>query len=130
VARILREAGLDVICHDDRFTPGTEDHVWLEACGENGWIALTKDQRIRYTPLAKARIMEAGARLFVLVGKYPHARLAQNFVNTIGRVYDCIHRNENGFIARVYLPGEEAFLRSKPGRIKEWLTAREWLERK
>lgn len=100
--------------------------MWLEACGENGWIALSKDQQIRYTPLAKAKIMAAGVRLFVLIGKHPHARLAENFVNTLGSVRECIERNEGGFIARVYLPGKEAFRRSKPGRVKEWLTYRKW----
>lgn len=72
--------------------------------------------------------MTAGARLFVLIGKHPHERLARNFIHTIDRVRNCIEENEDGFIARVYLPGEKAFRKSKPGRVKEWLTSREWLE--
>lgn len=103
--------------------------MWLEACGENGWVALSRDQRIQYTPLAQETIMRAGVRLFVLIGKHPHARLARNLVNTFDRVLECIDRNEDGFIARVYLPGEEAFERSRPGRVREWLTHREWSER-
>ena len=71
--------------------------------------------------------MTAGARLFVLIGKYPHEQLARNFVHTIDRVRNFIEESEDGFIARVYLPGEEAFHNSRPGRVKEWLTYREWL---
>lgn len=103
--------------------------MWLEACGENGWIALSKDQRIQYSPLAKSMIMSAGVRLFVLIGKHPHEKLARNFVNTIGKVRECIEANEDGFIARVYLPGEDAFRKSRPGRLKVWLTHQEWLDR-
>ncbi|MGH7565621.1 MAG: hypothetical protein ACREK2_02205 [Gemmatimonadota bacterium] len=128
VARILRAAGLNIICHADRFPPGTEDQVWLGECGRNGWIALSRDRQIRYTPLAKERIMSAGVRLFLLIGRHPHARLAQNFVNTLQQVHDCIRRNEEGFIARVYMAPEADFLRSRPGRVKEWLTRAEWLQ--
>jgi len=38
--------------HDDHFGPETTDEEWIGEIGRRGWIAVTRDARIRYLPLA------------------------------------------------------------------------------
>jgi len=44
----LQEAGFRAIAHDDHFPRDAADEEWLTAAGQNAWIVLTADQRIRY----------------------------------------------------------------------------------
>jgi hypothetical protein len=124
---ILRAAGLTVEPHNKHFGPRTPDEEWLTRCGECGWIALAKDDRIRYSPLAKQRIMDGGVRLFVLIGRWPHGQLARNFVNTLGRVTALIRDQEEPFIARVYMAPDPVRSRGGSGEVKLYLTRSEWL---
>jgi predicted nuclease of predicted toxin-antitoxin system len=62
----LINAGLTVKIHDDHFARDAEDPVWLRAVGEQGWVLLTKDQRLRYRPLEIAALRASNARVFVL----------------------------------------------------------------
>jgi hypothetical protein len=66
---LLREAGVLVEQHDDHFGPDTRDEEWIGEIGQLGWVALSRDARIRYSPLALNVLMEKGTQLFVLVGK-------------------------------------------------------------
>jgi hypothetical protein len=38
--------------------------VWLSHCGKHGYLALTRDQRIRYRSLEKRALMEHGVGCF------------------------------------------------------------------
>lgn len=126
VVQILRSAGLHVECHDLHFGQQADDWEWLRKCGAEGWIPLTKDRRISYTPLAKGEIMEAGVKLFVMIGQYPHSVLARNFVNTVHLVERRIEEYDEPFIARVYTPTKEQFNAGKAGRVDVWETRTEW----
>lgn len=43
----LRDAGYEVIAHDERFSQDTPDEEWLPEAGRNGWIVITRDKMIR-----------------------------------------------------------------------------------
>lgn len=73
-------------------------------------------------------MMEAGVKLFVMIGEYSHKVLAENFVNTVHLVERRIEEHDEPFIARVYTPTQEEFAAGKPGQVKLWLTYREWLQ--
>lgn len=126
VVQILRSAGLQVECHDDHFGDEALDWEWLRVCGQEEWVPLSKDRRISYSPLAKREIMEAGVKLFVMIGEYSHPTLAQNFVNTVDSVKRQIEKHDEAFIARVYTPTEEEFQAGKAGEVRLWLTYSEW----
>jgi hypothetical protein len=55
-----------VIAHDDVFAQDTDDEVWLRKAGRQGWVVLTKDEKIRRKPGEQVAIREAGARCFVI----------------------------------------------------------------
>lgn len=57
----LRAAGFLVEIHDDHFVSDEDDTNWLDACGKNGWIVLTKDERIRRDPAEVRAVIASGA---------------------------------------------------------------------
>jgi PIN like domain len=77
---LLRDAGLRIQQHDDHFEPNTPDDEWIAEVGRRQWIAITRDTRIRYSPLALSVLMQSGAQLFVLVGKLTTAEAAVTFL--------------------------------------------------
>ena len=83
---ILRSAGLTVERHVDHFAPETPHEVWLQAIGERGWIALTHNRRIRYTPNERDAVMRRRVALLVIVGTAPYPDLAHAFVATVPRI--------------------------------------------
>ena len=126
--RILRNAGLTVERHDDHFDQNTTDDVWLQEVGRRGWIAISRNFRIRYQPNERDAVMRAGTGLFIVVGKAPHQELAENFVATIGKVERFLQANSPPFIARVYRPSPEQISRGsrKLGRVELWLSYNDW----
>lgn len=66
VPSALRNAGFEVVTHDDVFAADTDDDVWLAEAGAQGWIVLMKDDRIRYRPRERAALEAAGVQAFAL----------------------------------------------------------------
>lgn len=69
VAGELRQAGFDVLVHDDLFASNALDEEWLERAGREQWIALTKDRKIRYRENEKIAVQTHKVLLFVLVAR-------------------------------------------------------------
>jgi predicted nuclease of predicted toxin-antitoxin system len=68
VVEKLRETGAKVERLTDHFPKGTEDRIWLQFAGANGWIVLTRDQRIRYRPLELLALQASQVRAFIFTG--------------------------------------------------------------
>jgi hypothetical protein len=67
----LRAAGLTVhsladLYGNDRSQQVT-DPEWITLAGRRGFVALTKDKRIRHRPAESEAVLEAGVHLFALV---------------------------------------------------------------
>jgi len=43
---------------------GAPDHVWLSHCGKHSYLALTRDERIRYRSLEKQALIDHGVACF------------------------------------------------------------------
>jgi hypothetical protein len=43
---------------------GAPDDVWLSHCGKHSYLALTRDERIRYRSLEKQALIEHGVACF------------------------------------------------------------------
>ncbi len=48
---------------------GTQDDAWLPVIGSLGLVVITRDARIRYRPMEKARWIDHRVRGFVLTGR-------------------------------------------------------------
>lgn len=68
VVDALRNAGASVRRLTETFPRGTSDRVWLQHAGQQGWIVLTRDKRIRYRPLELGALQAARVRAFVFTG--------------------------------------------------------------
>jgi hypothetical protein len=68
VVTALREVGATVQRLTDIFPKGTADEIWLAKAGENGWVVLTRDKRIRYRQLERMALQVAKVRAFVFAG--------------------------------------------------------------
>jgi len=103
----LRRVHPTVIAHDDVFDHDTDDEVWLRAAGENGWIVLMRDDRIRYRPGEQAAVLESGVRCFCLhpskgMTGYEMAEVLVTALPTILRIAE---REAGGFIRGVSRTG-------------------------
>ena len=119
---VLAAAGLTVERHRDHFPPDCPDETWLREVGSRGWIALTHNSRIRYTPNELACVMENRVALLVIVGAAPYPDLARAFVNTMPRVDAFLNWHSAPVIAKVYrpTPAEVARRPNAAGRIELW----------
>lgn len=119
---ILAAAGLTVERHRDHFPPDCPDETWLREVGRRGWVALTHNSRIRYTPNELKAVMEHGVALLVVIGAAPYPDLAQAFVRTWPRIDAFLGRHEPPFIAKVYrpTPAESARRADAAGRVELW----------
>jgi len=99
---ILVAAGLIVERHDDLFPPNGSDEQWLEYCGRNDRIAITHNQRIRYTPNELAAVVRHRVALLVMIGHAPFPELAHNFVKMLPRIEAFVEARKPPFIAKVY----------------------------
>ena len=69
VATRLRAAGWLVTTHHEVYGSRDEsvpDTEWLEHCGTEGLVVLTKDRRLRYRPAEAEAIRRYGVKAFVL----------------------------------------------------------------
>lgn len=123
--QILRDAGIPVESHNDHFPPGTPDEEWLQAVGAQGWVALSRNKRIRNTSLQTAALMQSGLRAFMLIGDAPHREHAENFVRTLSRVLRFLEKHEGPFIAKISRPrpGDKD---DTPGEVEMWLSYKAW----
>jgi PIN like domain len=127
----LRAAGLTVHLHDDHFAPDADDEEWAPYVSGRGWIALSRDRRIRTTVVEYDAVMFAAGRLLVMTGgSMKTDLLAMNFLNTLAKIERVVGGQPAPFIAMVYRPSPvESILKGAPGSVKVVLTVSEW-ERK
>ncbi len=100
----LREAGLVVERHADLFPPDGTDEQWLEYCGARGRVAISHNERIRYTPNELAAVVRHSVALLIVVGKAPFPELAENFVATLDRIEAFLDATAPPFVAKVHRP--------------------------
>jgi hypothetical protein len=110
VPSALRDAGFEVVIHDDVFAPDTDDEVWLAEAGARDWIVLMKDDRIRYRPRERAALEAAWVRAFALTNaKLTGEEQALLFRMHAGRIERFCAEYPGPFVVGVYW--ERPFLR-------------------
>ena len=120
--QILVDAGMAVERHGELFPPDGPDEQWLEYCGQNGRIAITHNQRIRYTPNELAAVVRYRVSLLVVIGQAPFPELAHSFVNSIRKIERFVDVHEPPYIAKVYraAPGETGRNGTAAGSLSLW----------
>lgn len=117
-AEALKSAGLRVERADDHFRNDTADESWLPEVASRGWLAVTRDARIRYSPLALTALMTSGARLFVIVGKLTAAEAIKVFLERRTQIELLARDEQAAFIAKVRRDGVHMWQ-----RYSDWVRA-------
>jgi len=107
VANALRDAGATVVRHTEQFPRGIADDVWLTYAGENNWVVITRDKRIRYRQLERLALQAAKVRAFVFTGGNV---TAADTGSILSRALDRIHKicqiNRGPFIYHIGRSGK------------------------
>ena len=85
----MRDAGANVEHPGGAIPFGATDDVWLDECGKQGWIVLTRDKHIRRRRLEREALKASGVAAFALTSGEATAKevadtivpLVQKFVN-------------------------------------------------
>ncbi len=119
---ILASGGITVERHHDLFQQDGTDEEWLEYCGTNNRVAITHNERIRYTPNELAAVVLHKVRLLIVVGHAPVAELAHNFVNTQPKIEAFLAANKAPVIAKIYRPSPNDLTQNENavGHIARW----------
>src|SRR5208282_3848446 len=103
----LSQHGVRCERHGSHFPSGTEDTAWLPTVGNNGWLLLTKDKRIRFNELEKAAIQRYGVREFYFTsGNYSGAEMAAMLVSALREMARFCRRYDPPFIASISKSGK------------------------
>ena len=62
----LDAAQIPYVAHHQRFAPAAPDDEWLAGVANQGWLIVTRDQRIRYKVNEQAAVVRARLWMFVL----------------------------------------------------------------
>jgi len=107
VPATLRQAGLTVVIHDELFPVDAPDVFWLEKCGQNNWVVLTKDKEIKKNPLERQALLQAGlADFFLSRGDLSGEENAQAILKGLKRIANLLASERRPFIARISPTGE------------------------
>lgn len=71
VAKAVKKGEEDVRWLGEIFPVDTPDTHWLREAGNNGWLVITRDRKIRTRPGERGAIMEYGVGCFILTYKQP-----------------------------------------------------------
>ena len=82
---------------------GRRDSVWLNAVADKKWIALTKDERIRYRPLELNALKSARLRAFIVIcGNVRGVDTARILLKAMPKLLEIVSRQKGPFIYYVY----------------------------
>lgn len=110
VPSALRQAGFDVVVHDDVFAADTDDEIWLREAGVKGWIVLVKDDRIRYRPRERNALEAARVQAFTLTAaNLTGAQQAHLLLTHAARMERFCAEHPGPFVVDIYQ--ERPFLR-------------------
>jgi hypothetical protein len=97
ISDALALLGLDVVKHDDRFSPSATDEEWLHMVGKQGWVAVTRDERPWWNSSALNALVDHHVGCIILAGAGSRPRwyavrvLARNW-DTIEDLMDSAQR--------------------------------------
>jgi len=122
---ILEAAGVRVERHDAHFGQDATDEEWLSEIAARGWIAITRDRRIRYKPNELQAVIDHDVAMLVLIGEAAIPELAHSFVATLGAIERFVKDRPAPYIGKVYRATETERARRSdaPGRVELWFPA-------
>jgi hypothetical protein len=120
MSEMLRRVGFTVHHIYDVY-PGTahesvDDPVWIQLCGEKGWIAISGDKRLETVPENRQAVINARLKVFVLTDSNSkpevwaaavivgHFKMAEIIDGNDGPFFVNISKRSDGHVAKLRLP--------------------------
>ncbi len=111
IANRLRQEGIKVEVHDDHLPTDAPDEEWIALVGERGWIALTKDNNLRYRTAEINSVVQNAARVIVIRAKNATGSdIADLLVKGRRQIARFAAKQDAPFVAAIY----------RDGRMKEY----------
>jgi uncharacterized protein with PIN domain len=102
LAKGMAGFGEDVVHLTDHFSPDAKDEDWLRTVGTNGWILITRDERIRWRPVESEALKKYRVAAFFLGGKNrTRCQLIQQLVRNWDRFKEVTAKEHRPFAFRV-----------------------------
>jgi len=106
IARSLRSIDQDVHHVTEVLSQGAPDTEVLEFAGDNDYVLITKDNRIRYKPNEKAALRKHKVGVFLLGGKnVGFFETYQQLIRNWNKILECAASTERPFVRRVRRKG-------------------------
>ncbi len=108
VADGLKAVGKDAIAKIELFPDGTKDPVWLRRVGENGWLAITRDEYIRFRPGEKQAIIDhrVGCFIFTYKNTLKKAEIVELVLRHIEKMERAFKTTPRPFIYTIAVDGQ------------------------
>lgn len=98
----MKAFGEDVVHLQDHFGENSADSEWLAHIGSEGWILITRDERIRYRPSEWGALKEHRVGAFFLGGKNrSRCDLIQQLVRNWPRIKELTAKTRPPFAFRI-----------------------------
>src|SRR5215210_7444787 len=108
VADGVKAIGKDAIAKIELFPDGTKDPVWLRKVGENGWLAITRDENIRHRPGEKQAIINhrVGCFIFTYRNTLKKAEIVELVLKHIEKMEGAFETTPRPFIYTIAMDGQ------------------------
>ena len=76
-----------------------DDTEWLQLCGERGWLAVMKDDRIRYVGAERTALVESRVRAAVITNaNLPAADMAERIIRALTDLAEICGQRKGPFL--------------------------------
>jgi hypothetical protein len=113
---LLRRVGLSLVAlHEHGFAAETQDDVWIEECGKQGWVILSGDKGLEKNPINRAAIISAACKVFIFTDNNSKAEeWAAAVIMGRGQIGRIIEKNNGPFYVHI---GRESYSHISPVRF-------------
>ena len=88
----------------ENFPAGTDDVTWLKYVGENGYVLITRDRKIRHNPKERTALLEHGIVTFFLGGKSPSTQeIVKQLINAWDSMEALAKRQQKTGVAGAFM---------------------------
>jgi PIN like domain len=103
VPELLRAEGLRLVTLAEHYgipnDETVEDVEWLQLCGDRGWFAIMKDDRIRYVGAERRALVESAVRAAVITNaNLPAPEMAERIIRALTDLATICGEREGPFL--------------------------------
>ncbi len=103
VPELLRAEGLRLVTLAEHYGIPNDETIdnteWLQLCGERGWLAVMKDDRIRYVGAERTALVESRVRAAVITNaNLPAADMAERIIRALTDLVEICGQRKGPFL--------------------------------